>query len=239
MTNNASNAPGSPSNPLKASVEKDVNIGKIERDFSPNSAGNSQQECSVGQPGPLEAFIPFWGSGRSAVDDFQNKRWGPGLFNLAMAITDVVPLKGVVAKAGFKLLTKLKAPKLVMGLLSKANTISKAGVRYNSRGFPVFKSKFNMKLPKNLFKASDGKQFQAANKALKEAIQKNPKLRSRFTEKQLKHIMKETPSRKPPPGLTWHHHQNPGRMQLVNRKEHAGTPHIGGRSIWGGGKENR
>jgi hypothetical protein len=33
-------------------------------------------------------------------------------------------------------------------------------------------------------------------------------------------------------GLTWHHHQDPGRMQLVPEATHQKTGHIGGSSLW-------
>lgn len=36
-----------------------------------------------------------------------------------------------------------------------------------------------------------------------------------------------------PPDLTWHHHQNKGRMQLLDRAVHAAFLHKGGKSIWG------
>ncbi|MDB9328485.1 DUF4157 domain-containing protein, partial [Nodularia spumigena CS-590/02] len=36
-----------------------------------------------------------------------------------------------------------------------------------------------------------------------------------------------------PPGLTWHHHKDTGRMQLINRDIHAAFLHKGGKSIWG------
>ena len=38
-----------------------------------------------------------------------------------------------------------------------------------------------------------------------------------------------------PPGYTWHHHQDVGRMQLVPYEIHKQTGHTGGASIWGGG----
>ncbi|MER0467173.1 HNH endonuclease [Bacillus cabrialesii subsp. cabrialesii] len=40
-------------------------------------------------------------------------------------------------------------------------------------------------------------------------------------------------------GHTWHHHQDPGRMQLVDQKVHRKTGHTGGRHLWGGGSKNR
>ncbi len=36
-----------------------------------------------------------------------------------------------------------------------------------------------------------------------------------------------------PEGYTWHHNQEPGVMQLVDRGVHAATGHTGGFSIWG------
>jgi RHS repeat-associated protein len=36
-----------------------------------------------------------------------------------------------------------------------------------------------------------------------------------------------------PEGFVWHHHEDYGRMQLVPKEIHAGTPHYGGWSIWG------
>ncbi|HSP79831.1 MAG TPA: HNH endonuclease [Myxococcaceae bacterium] len=43
-------------------------------------------------------------------------------------------------------------------------------------------------------------------------------------------------SAEPPPGYTWHHHQDVGRMQLVSFEAHRmATPHTGGMAIWGGG----
>ena len=35
-----------------------------------------------------------------------------------------------------------------------------------------------------------------------------------------------------PPGYTWHHHQDPGRMQLVAFGVHNMTSHHGGRDVW-------
>lgn len=63
---------------------------------------------SVGQPGLLESMIPVWGSGRAAVDDFQNGRWGWGIFNSVMVVADVFTLGGAstLVKGGIKLATR-------------------------------------------------------------------------------------------------------------------------------------
>lgn len=36
-----------------------------------------------------------------------------------------------------------------------------------------------------------------------------------------------------PPGLTWHHHQDKGRMQLIDAEVHGAIQHNGGHSTWG------
>lgn len=55
---------------------------------------------AVGQPGPVEGFVPIWGSGRAAVDDFQNGRWGWGSFNSVMAVSDIALVKSAITAFG-------------------------------------------------------------------------------------------------------------------------------------------
>jgi hypothetical protein len=53
----------------------------------------------------LEGFVPIWGSGRAAVDDFQNGRWGWGSFNAVMAVSDLALVKTagtIVVKGAWK-----------------------------------------------------------------------------------------------------------------------------------------
>ena len=101
--------------------------------------------------------------------------------------------------------------------------------------FPEFNSAFDAQLPENLLKASDKVQFTECCTQLKEAIASNPELRNKFTPEQLEQIENgETPD-----GYTWHHDAEVGKMQLVDSEEHQKTGHTGGRSIWGGGSENR
>ena len=47
----------------------------------------------VGQPGFGESLIPIWGSGRSAVDNFQNGNYWTGAAYTALAISDVFLVK--------------------------------------------------------------------------------------------------------------------------------------------------
>jgi len=54
---------------------------------------------TIGQPGFWGSFVPIYGSGRAAIEDFENGRWGWGSINTAMAITDVFLLKALVTGA--------------------------------------------------------------------------------------------------------------------------------------------
>jgi hypothetical protein len=86
----------------------------------------------------------------------------------------------------------------------------------------------------------DGAHFAAANEALGNALRVDPNLGQRLglTNAQIRHITRQPPSELSPPGLTWQHHQDAGRMQLVNALEHNAFPggHAGGMRLWGGGR---
>jgi hypothetical protein len=73
-----------------------------------------------------------------------------------------------------------------------------------------------------------------ANEKLKGAIENDPELRDQFTEEQPEQIRNgETPD-----GYTWHHHQEPGKMQLVKSDIHANARHTGGYALWGKDRTN-
>jgi hypothetical protein len=65
------------------------------------------------------------------------------------------------------------------------------------------------------------------------AVKKDVKIRSRFTKGELKFI---EDNKKKPPNYTWHHHQEVGKMQLVDRVKHKDTDHTGGYALWGKGQ---
>ncbi|MFT4401384.1 T7SS effector LXG polymorphic toxin [Bacillus sp. SW14] len=128
----------------------------------------------------------------------------------------------------------LKTVNLKMGHL-KNEKHPKTAVPYDKDGFPIFKAKFDTKIDSNLYKESDYLQFKDATLKLKEEIETDPLLRNQFNDLQIEMIKAgETPD-----GYTWHHHQDPGRMQLVDQKVHRKTGHTGGRHLWGGGSKNR
>jgi hypothetical protein len=106
-------------------------------------------------------------------------------------------------------------------------------VPYNRVAYPVFDSKFDAQLPKNLrgHKVSDYDQFKEATRQLKRKIEADPSTGNIFTKEQLADIMAEKDKIR---GLTWHHHQDGVRLQLVNRDIHRKTGHDGGRKNTGG-----
>lgn len=102
--------------------------------------------------------------------------------------------------------------------------------------FPVFNSIFDTKLfPKSLYFASDEAQKKYCMKMLAKRVESDPDFAKKFTPRQLQQIKDlQTPS-----GYTWHHHELPGRMQLVKTDEHSTCRHTGGRCLWGGGQDYR
>ena len=100
---------------------------------------------------------------------------------------------------------------------------------------PRFESKYDAQLPEDMFKASDYKQFKECDAQLKHEVENNDELKAQFDKEQLEQIYDgETPD-----GYTWHHDAEAGKMQLVDTETHDKTAHTGGRSIWGGGSDNR
>lgn len=102
--------------------------------------------------------------------------------------------------------------------------------------FPRFESKFDTTLPKNLLNASDTEQFKYCTQRLAKRIETDPDFAAQFTPRQIEQIKNGEPRIS---GLTWHHNEVPGKMQLVNADVHNTCRHTGGRSIWGGGADCR
>lgn len=121
-------------------------------------------------------------------------------------------------------------PKVKLGYPGKANrTHPKTKVRFDSRGFPKFKSYYTMRLRRRDFHETREKHFYIANRTLYEDKSYKSKIKAKLSRKQIKQLSRgETPD-----GYVWHHHQDAGVLQLVEEQVHAKTSHIGGYSIWG------
>lgn len=112
-------------------------------------------------------------------------------------------------------------------LLAGMRIDQRTGVRYDSRGFPIFKSTFDVQLPP----AQYGSAYygRICNDQLYREIQNNPALGKKFTERDIE-LLKHG---KNPQGTQWHHDpRQKGRMQLVNTSDHS-VDHVGGDKVWG------
>lgn len=95
--------------------------------------------------------------------------------------------------------------------------------------FPKFDSVYDANLPSDMRQASRSAHNVEANSQLNNAIKEDPDLGAKFDDVQREQIM----DGQTPDGYTWHHHEESGRMQLVDTQTHELTRHTGGYSIWG------
>ncbi len=114
-------------------------------------------------------------------------------------------------------------------------------VTYDQSGFPVFEAQADLYLSPAAINSSDSAaHFREANQLVGDALRADPGLAQRMglNDEQVTFLTRDTPSDRSPPDLTWHHHQDTGRIQLVDRDTHAhfSGGHTGGMRIWGGGR---
>lgn len=122
-------------------------------------------------------------------------------------------------------------PKLKLGIPSKANKVDKkTNIKFDSRGFPIFKSYYTVKLKRKDLKEGRERHFYIANTTLYKDKSPKSRIKAKLRRKQVKQLSQGCT----PEGYTWHHHQDTGVLQLVDEKIHAKTWHYGGYSIWGG-----
>ncbi|MFE8698411.1 HNH endonuclease [Cytobacillus sp. FJAT-53684] len=122
-------------------------------------------------------------------------------------------------------------------VLFESNTIVLPSGTEVTGVFPVFESEYEVQLDESLYLQSSHVHFSYANAELYEAIQEDPNLADDLglNEQDIKALANGDN----PEGFTWHHHEEPGTLQLVDEEVHANTGHDGGREVWGGGKDYR
>lgn len=94
---------------------------------------------------------------------------------------------------------------------------------------PKFDYVVEFKLPDQLLKADRSVHNKWLNNKLLNKIEMDDKYRAKFTADQIVDIE----NGKTPRGLTWHHSEKEGMVQLVNAKTHKETGHTGGNRLWG------
>lgn len=95
---------------------------------------------------------------------------------------------------------------------------------------PEFPYAFETTIPKELWEAGDNAVFSECTKKLWEYLEQHPEEKKKFTPQQLEQIKNGEPKIK---GYTWHHTEEPGKMQLVKTDIHSQTHHTGGCHLWG------
>lgn len=124
----------------------------------------------------------------------------------------------------------------VTGVPFELNTVEHNGQLIQDV-FPVFDSQYDAHIPENQYLASDDVQFRLANEQLALELQADP---TRAYEMGLTpQDVQGLSNNITPDGYVWHHHEQPGVLQLVNEADHDATAHTGGRFIWGGGSAYR
>lgn len=111
-------------------------------------------------------------------------------------------------------------------------------VKKNEHGFPEF-TIFETYLDSSHVNSKDATaHFRAANERLRDLLNDQPHLAQHLglDEDQMDFIKHSPNLEESPPGLTWHHHEVTGKMQLVDRELHRRFNHVGGMKIWGGSR---
>lgn len=99
---------------------------------------------------------------------------------------------------------------------------------------PEFDYVVQYKLPKKAWLLSRDSHNRTLNNRLLNQIENNNKIREKFTAEQIEDLK----NGKTPRGLTWHHTEEEGVMQLVDSEIHNKTNHTGGYDLWGKGSIN-
>ena len=105
----------------------------------------------------------------------------------------------------------------------------KTGVKFNRLGYPIFKKIANCTLKPINFQKTREVHFTICNKRIYNQIMKNPRLKNNFSSSDIEKMRNGLS----PSDYTWHHHQQKGVLELVNKSIHNKTAHTGGFSQWG------
>jgi DNase/tRNase domain of colicin-like bacteriocin/Bacterial Ig-like domain len=130
-----------------------------------------------------------------------------------------------------RLSDKLTEEEFKVAKITKIHPIS--GVPIDENGFPIFKAQAEAKLKSEEYLLRRDQHNVISNQQLYEQIQSNSILKQQFTAEDIE-LFKS--GKHDALKYRWHHHQDAGRMQLVDAVKHTQTRHVGGYSIWGLGK---
>jgi hypothetical protein len=114
-------------------------------------------------------------------------------------------------------------------------THPKTNIVFDQRGMPVFDdvARFDTRISMEIASIKlEKKHMRAATRNLRDEIQAGRVSPDLFTPNQLQDIRSGSATIE---GLTWHHHQDVARLQLITREDH-GMGHVGGMHLWFSGQ---
>ena len=135
-----------------------------------------------------------------------------------------------MGKCSLEDVNKVYIEKIKTKKTRKSQKTEELGVKISEYGLPIFPSEFEVQLDLDQIDKTRQTHFYYVNKTLKDAIEKDENLKSKFSDRQLGQIS----IGKTPEGYTWHHDGNPpiGRLQLLDSEMHDAIRHDGGYSLW-------
>ena len=179
------------------------------------------------------------GDQKQAIDGLKNVGKVVAVSTLAIGVIDLLDGADVVEAEEFdtknESLAGSEHPETGVPFVEKEVIVSDDKVIEGA--FPAFESNFSVVIDEGLYLESDDIHFNIANDTLYQSIQSNPNLANELGLSQSD--VQALAEGQTPEGYTWHHHEEPGVIQLVDEETHAQTAHTGGRNIWGGGTANR
>ncbi|MBM7649919.1 hypothetical protein JOC78_002903 [Bacillus ectoiniformans] len=179
------------------------------------------------------------GDKEQAINGLKNIGKVVAVSGLAIGVVDVIDGAGVVEAEAFDTrndhLKGFEHPETGVTFVEKTVDLPNGQVVEGT--FPVFDSSFHVEIAEELYTESDVVHFGLANETLHQSIIDNPNLANELDISNAD--FQALAHGQTPEGYTWHHHEEPGQLQLVDENIHDQTGHTGGRVIWGGGSEYR
>lgn len=190
-------------------------LGKMQKKIEDAIRKDRKKEIDVNDPD----YKPTLG-GKGPIDSLKSRKEVEDMYGKENVISRSVPdlSKPNVNMAGRAINVELDDGRVVK-------------VVFNQKGLVDLTPHMKVELvfpPKTMFEKDYKKHLSMSSKALWAEVQKDPVLKSKFTAQELLDMKqgKEKIGK-----YTWHHHQDLGRMQLVETKIHEKVPHVGAASL--------
>ncbi|WP_338635015.1 hemagglutinin repeat-containing protein [Spirobacillus cienkowskii] len=190
-------------------------LGKMQKKIEDAIRQARKKEIDVNDPD----YKPTLG-GKGPIDSLKSKKEFEAMYGKENVISHTVPDldKPNVNMAGRAINVELNDGRVVK-------------VVYDQKGLPGFTPHMKTEVifsQKTMLETNYEEHLTMSTKALWAEVQKDPVLKRKFTEAELLDMEQ---GKQKIGKYTWHHHQDLGRMQLVETKIHKDAPHVGAKSL--------